>query len=99
MTPPDNQPCAGTQYVVDLRRFVEDMARFVTAADQLADEEFRIAFAEEHDLNPEKVTEEDVLAELDEERLYGETMAFWEMIRRARQLLAGAKPSGDRAGS
>jgi hypothetical protein len=92
MTSPDDQPRAGTQNVVeDLRRFVEDMARFTTAADQLADEEFRIAFAEEHDLNPEKITEEDVLAELDEERLYGETMAFWEMIRRARQLLAGAK--------
>jgi hypothetical protein len=91
MTPADDQPRAGTQYVVDLRRFVEDMARFITAADQLADEEFRSAFAEEHDLKPEKITEEDVLAELDEERLYGETMAFWEMIRRARRLLAAAK--------
>jgi hypothetical protein len=67
------------------------MARFTTAADQLADEEFRIAFAEEHDLNPEKITEEDILAELDEERLCEETMAFWEMIRRARQLIARGK--------
>jgi hypothetical protein len=72
----------------DFRHFVEDMARFTTAADNLKDEGFRIAFAEEHSLKPEEITEEDISAELSEERLYSETMAFWEMIRRARQLVA-----------
>jgi len=72
----------------DFGRFVEDMARFTTVFDELQNEEFRVAFAKEHGLKPEEVGEEEVLAELSEERLYSETMTFWEMIRRARQLLA-----------
>jgi hypothetical protein len=75
-----------------LRRFVEEMARFSTATDELRNEEFRIAFAREHRLKPEEITEDEVLAEISEERLYSETMTFWEMIRRARRLIAGAGP-------
>jgi hypothetical protein len=72
-------------------RFVEDMTRFTTALDDLQDPDFRIAFAKEHGLTPEAVTEDDVLAEYSEERLHGETIAFWQMIRRAR-LLVGRAP-------
>jgi hypothetical protein len=74
--------------VADFGHFVEDMARFTTVFDELQDDEFRAAFAKEHGLKPEEVGEDEVLAELSEERLYSETMTFWEMIRRARQLLA-----------
>ena len=76
----------------DFRRFVEDMTRFTTALDDLQDQDFRIAFAKEHGLTAEAVTEDDVLAEYSEERLHGETIAFWEMIQRAR-LLVGRSPS------
>jgi hypothetical protein len=75
-----------------LRRFVEDMARFTTATDDLRNGEFRIAFAREHRLKPEEISEDEILAELSEERLYSETMTFWEMIRRARHLIARAEP-------
>jgi hypothetical protein len=75
-----------------LRLFVEEMARFSTATDDLRNEEFRIAFAREHRLKPEEISEDEILAELSEERLYNETMAFWEMIRRARHLIARAEP-------
>ena len=61
MTPSNDDsrpdPRAGAE---DFRRFVEDMARFTTAADDLADRGFRIAFANEHGLMPEEITEEDV---------------------------------------
>jgi len=89
VTTPDNElPTSANEDGAALRRFVEDMARFTIGADQLADEEFRTAFAREQRLDPKEITEDDILAELGEERLYGETMAFWEMIRRARRLLA-----------
>jgi hypothetical protein len=76
----------------DFRRFVEDMTRFTTALDDLEDPDFRIAFAKEHGLTAEEVTEDDILAEYSEERLHSETIAFWEMIRRAR-LLVDRSPS------
>ena len=94
MTSPNDD--TGIAYKTDatdnLRRFVEDMARFTTALDDLQDQNFRIAFAKEHGLTAEAVTEDDVLAEYSEERLHSESIAFWAMIRRAR-LLVGRSPS------
>jgi hypothetical protein len=92
-SPNDDTGIANKASATDnFRRFVEDIARFRTALDDLQDPDFRIAFAKEHDLTAEAVTEDDVLAEYSEERLHSETIAFWEMIQRAR-LLVGRFPS------
>ena len=91
ISPNDNPRAADKSGAADdFRRFVEEMARFTTALDDLQDTEFRDAFAKEYGLAPEAVTDEEVLAELSDDRLYSEMMAFWKMIRKARLLVARA---------
>jgi hypothetical protein len=78
----ENSNCAA------LRTFVDDMARLRIGEDDLADPAYRAAFAQEHELDSADLTEDDVIDALDVDRLQNETAIFWEMVRRARTILA-----------
>jgi hypothetical protein len=70
------------------REFIKKMARLLVPEDDVEDmcERRRLA-AYETGCPAEEVTDEDVIANADEEFLCSETLTLWRLIRESRELL------------
>jgi hypothetical protein len=70
------------------REFVRKMARLLVHEDDVEDmRERRKETAREIGCSIVQVTDEDVIANADDEFLCGETLTLWRLIREARELL------------